>query len=257
MRCASARSSRPSRSWRRRSRRVPDRGRAACRRSPSGAGALRPPGPGRRGPNAQCGRTGGPPGVPRAHRGTARSPCPRAEQREATVAERDAKLTAAAGDHEMLKRLSERHRGEHERAAASREQGALDEMAAARFGRSRHERRDRPTVGVPEDEQAIAQRVQQLQGLIEQTRQAGSGIAPTSATAGASTAASRCRRETLRQHCRRRRRRTAPRHRRTERKRGRCRWRRRRIRQRDRTDSRALWHRSSGVARPDPAGVRL
>ncbi|MFZ1926695.1 MAG: lytic transglycosylase domain-containing protein [Solirubrobacteraceae bacterium] len=45
-------------------------------------------------------------------------------------------------------------------------------------------------VGKPEDEQAIAQRVQQLQGLIEQTRQVGSGIAPTSATAGASTTAS-------------------------------------------------------------------
>ncbi len=45
-------------------------------------------------------------------------------------------------------------------------------------------------VGKPEDEQAIAQRVQQLQGLIEQTRQVGSGIAPTSATTGASTTAS-------------------------------------------------------------------
>jgi flagellar export protein FliJ len=57
------------------------------------------------------------------------------QQREAVVAERDAKLTAASSEHEMLKRLSERHRGEHERAAASREQGALDEMTAARFGR--------------------------------------------------------------------------------------------------------------------------
>jgi len=47
-----------------------------------------------------------------------------------------------------------------------------------------------PTVGIPEDEQAIAQRVQQLQGLIEQTRQVGSGISATSATAGASTTAS-------------------------------------------------------------------
>jgi soluble lytic murein transglycosylase-like protein len=47
-----------------------------------------------------------------------------------------------------------------------------------------------PTVGIPEDEQAIAQRVQQLRGLIEQTRQVGSGIAPISATAGASTTAS-------------------------------------------------------------------
>lgn len=57
------------------------------------------------------------------------------KQREATVLERDAKLTAASSEHEMLKRLSERHRCEHERAAASREQGALDEMTAARFGR--------------------------------------------------------------------------------------------------------------------------
>jgi flagellar export protein FliJ len=57
-------------------------------------------------------------------------------QREAVVAERDAKLTVAAGEHEMLERLRERHRDEHERAAASREQGALDEIAAARFGRS-------------------------------------------------------------------------------------------------------------------------
>ncbi|HEV7939108.1 MAG TPA: lytic transglycosylase domain-containing protein [Solirubrobacteraceae bacterium] len=47
-----------------------------------------------------------------------------------------------------------------------------------------------PNVGVPEDEQAIVQRVQQLQGLIEQTRQVGSGIAPTSATASSSTTAS-------------------------------------------------------------------
>lgn len=57
------------------------------------------------------------------------------KQREATVLERDAKLTAAASEHEMLKRLSERHRVEHERTAAIREQGALDEMTAARFGR--------------------------------------------------------------------------------------------------------------------------
>jgi soluble lytic murein transglycosylase-like protein len=47
-----------------------------------------------------------------------------------------------------------------------------------------------PTVGIPEDEQAIAQRVQQLRGLIEQTHQVGSGIVPTSATTGASTTAS-------------------------------------------------------------------
>jgi flagellar export protein FliJ len=57
-------------------------------------------------------------------------------RREAEVAERDAKLAIAAGEHEMLNRLRERQRGEHERALASREQGALDEIAASRFGRS-------------------------------------------------------------------------------------------------------------------------
>ena len=43
-----------------------------------------------------------------------------------------------------------------------------------------------PSVGVPEDELAISQRVQQLQRLIEQTRQIGSGAAQASTTAGAS-----------------------------------------------------------------------
>ncbi len=53
-------------------------GRAACCRSPSGAGARRTASPSRRGPDAQCRRTGRAPGVPRAHRGAARSPRPRA-----------------------------------------------------------------------------------------------------------------------------------------------------------------------------------
>jgi soluble lytic murein transglycosylase-like protein len=44
-----------------------------------------------------------------------------------------------------------------------------------------------PTVGVPEGELAIAQRVRQLQVLIEQTRQVGSGSALANATASAST----------------------------------------------------------------------
>ena len=57
-------------------------------------------------------------------------------QREAEVVERDAKLATAAGEHEMLNRLRDRQRGEHDRAAANREQGALDEIAASRFGRS-------------------------------------------------------------------------------------------------------------------------
>ncbi len=47
-----------------------------------------------------------------------------------------------------------------------------------------------PTVGMPADEQAIAQRVQQLHGLIEQTRQVGLGIAPASAATSASTTVS-------------------------------------------------------------------
>ena len=45
-------------------------------------------------------------------------------------------LTAAASEHEMLKRLKERHRSEHEREAARREGNMLDEIAAVRFGRS-------------------------------------------------------------------------------------------------------------------------
>ncbi len=57
-------------------------------------------------------------------------------QREAEVADRDAKLTTAAGEHEMLNRLRERHRGEHAREAARRERNVLDEIAATRFGRN-------------------------------------------------------------------------------------------------------------------------
>jgi len=58
------------------------------------------------------------------------------QQRDAQVAEGDAKLATAAIEHEMLNRLRERHRGEHEREAASRERTALDEIATVRFGRS-------------------------------------------------------------------------------------------------------------------------
>jgi flagellar export protein FliJ len=57
-------------------------------------------------------------------------------QREAEVHERDAKLATAATEHEMLKRLAERQRGEHERELARRERNTLDEIATARFGRS-------------------------------------------------------------------------------------------------------------------------
>lgn len=58
------------------------------------------------------------------------------EQREVEVAQRGAELTTAASEHEMLNRLRERHRGEHEREAARLEQGALDEIAVTGFRRS-------------------------------------------------------------------------------------------------------------------------
>lgn len=58
------------------------------------------------------------------------------QRRDAEVAERDAKLTTAATEHEMLNRLRERHRGEHAREVARRERNILDEMVAARFRRS-------------------------------------------------------------------------------------------------------------------------
>jgi flagellar protein FliJ len=58
------------------------------------------------------------------------------EQRETELSQRDAELATAASEHEMLIRLRERHRGEHEREVARLEQGALDEIAASRFGRS-------------------------------------------------------------------------------------------------------------------------
>jgi len=57
-------------------------------------------------------------------------------QREAEVAQRDAELTTAASEHQMLERLRERRRGEHNREAARRELGFLDEIAAVRFHRS-------------------------------------------------------------------------------------------------------------------------
>jgi flagellar export protein FliJ len=58
------------------------------------------------------------------------------QQREADVADRDAALTTAASEHEMLKRLRERHRGEHDREAARRERTVLDEIAVNGFRRS-------------------------------------------------------------------------------------------------------------------------
>jgi flagellar export protein FliJ len=58
------------------------------------------------------------------------------EQHTGEVAERDAALTVAASEHEMLNRLRERDRVEYTREAARREQGALDELATSRFNRS-------------------------------------------------------------------------------------------------------------------------
>lgn len=56
-------------------------------------------------------------------------------QREADVVDRDAELATAASEHEALNRLRERRHGEHVRALALQEQGALDEIAISRFGR--------------------------------------------------------------------------------------------------------------------------
>jgi flagellar export protein FliJ len=56
------------------------------------------------------------------------------KQRDAEVADRDAELAAAASEHEMLNRLRERRRGEHNREAARREVNVLDEITATRFG---------------------------------------------------------------------------------------------------------------------------
>ena len=55
---------------------------------------------------------------------------------EAEVADRGAKLVTAAGEHEMLNRLRERRRGEHDRETARTESKLLDEMAGARAQRS-------------------------------------------------------------------------------------------------------------------------
>jgi len=59
------------------------------------------------------------------------------KQREAEVAARGAELTTAATEHEMLNRLRERRRSEHDREAARRESSVLDEIAVTRFTRSR------------------------------------------------------------------------------------------------------------------------
>ena len=55
--------------------------------------------------------------------------------REEEVAARDEQLTVAAGEHEMLKRLRERRRGEHQRELARIEGNTLDEIAARAVNR--------------------------------------------------------------------------------------------------------------------------
>jgi flagellar export protein FliJ len=57
-------------------------------------------------------------------------------QNEAEVADLGAKLVTAAGEHEMLNRLRDRRRGEHDRETARTENKLLDEMAGARTQRS-------------------------------------------------------------------------------------------------------------------------
>jgi flagellar FliJ protein len=53
---------------------------------------------------------------------------------EAEVADRNADLVVAAGEHEMLNRLRDRRRSEHERESMRRENKVLDEMAARARG---------------------------------------------------------------------------------------------------------------------------
>ncbi len=57
------------------------------------------------------------------------------QRSEAEVAARGATLATAASEHEMLKRLRERRRREHEREAARLESNVLDEIATVRYRR--------------------------------------------------------------------------------------------------------------------------
>jgi flagellar FliJ protein len=58
------------------------------------------------------------------------------ERHDSEVADRNATLSHAAREHEMLERLKERHRAEHHRELQRRESDALDEIAIERFRRS-------------------------------------------------------------------------------------------------------------------------
>jgi flagellar export protein FliJ len=59
----------------------------------------------------------------------------RLQHQTTEVADRDADLTDAATKHEMLKRLRERQRQEHEREFERRENAALDELSVMRVKR--------------------------------------------------------------------------------------------------------------------------
>ncbi len=67
-----------------------------------------------------------------AHRGASSDELAR---QAAEVGDRDAELTVAAGEHEMLKRLRDRRRVEHDREVARQEGNALDEIAVMRAQR--------------------------------------------------------------------------------------------------------------------------
>lgn len=58
------------------------------------------------------------------------------ERHEADVADRDTQLGHAAREHEILERLKDRRRTEHEHEAERRESEQLDEIALERFRRS-------------------------------------------------------------------------------------------------------------------------
>ncbi len=58
------------------------------------------------------------------------------ERHEADVANCDNQLGYAAREHEILERLKDRQRAEHEREAGRRENAQLDEIALERFRRS-------------------------------------------------------------------------------------------------------------------------
>jgi flagellar export protein FliJ len=58
------------------------------------------------------------------------------ERHEADVAHCDTQLGCAAREHEILERLKDRKRAEHEREAGRRESEQLDEIALERFRRS-------------------------------------------------------------------------------------------------------------------------